>query len=66
MVKPNATVFEPEIAAMAVVYSGGGFSNYFAMPEYQKDAVDALSPRLSFHDLELRWDSEAFLVFQAW
>ena len=40
MVKPNATVFEPEMACMEVIYSGGGFSNYFAMPEYQKDAVD--------------------------
>jgi len=25
---------------MDLIYSGGGFSNYFAMPEYQKDAVD--------------------------
>ena len=25
---------------MEKIYSGGGFSNYFAMPEYQKDAVD--------------------------
>ena len=40
MVKPNATVFEPEMACMDVIYSGGGFSNYFAMPDYQKDAVD--------------------------
>ena len=40
MVKPNATVFEPEMACMEKIYSGGGFSNYFAMPEYQKDAVD--------------------------
>ena len=39
MVKPNATVFEPEMACMKKIYSGGGFSNYFAMPEYQKDAV---------------------------
>ncbi|KAF8841683.1 hypothetical protein BDN67DRAFT_900913 [Paxillus ammoniavirescens] len=40
MVKPNATVLEPEMACMEVIYSGGGFSNYFAMPEYQKGAVD--------------------------
>ena len=25
---------------MEKIYSGGGFSNYFAMPEYQKDVVD--------------------------
>lgn len=40
MMKPNATVFEREMACMDKIYSGGGFSNYFAMPEYQKDAVD--------------------------
>ena len=40
MIKPNATVFDPEVACTDVIYSGGGFSNYFAMPEYQKDAVD--------------------------
>ncbi|KAH7883231.1 peptidase S8/S53 domain-containing protein [Phlebopus sp. FC_14] len=40
MVKPNSTVFDPEMACMEVIYSGGGFSNYFAMPDYQKGAVD--------------------------
>ena len=40
MLKPNATVHEPEMACMEKIYSGGGFSNYFAMPEYQKDVVD--------------------------
>ncbi|KAG6381966.1 peptidase S8/S53 domain-containing protein [Boletus reticuloceps] len=40
MVKPNATVFDPEVAMMGRIYSGGGFSNYFGMPEYQKKAVD--------------------------
>ncbi|KAF8554934.1 hypothetical protein OG21DRAFT_1484296 [Imleria badia] len=41
MVKPNATVFDPdpEMACMEKIYSGGGF-RYFAMPECQKDAVD--------------------------
>ena len=24
---------------MKVIYSGGGFSNYFGLPEYQEDAV---------------------------
>jgi tripeptidyl-peptidase-1 len=42
MVKPNATVTQaqPEMACMEVIYSGGGFSNYFTMPSYQKTAVD--------------------------
>jgi tripeptidyl-peptidase-1 len=42
MVKPNATVaqVQPEMACMEVIYSGGGFSNYFAMPSYQQSAVD--------------------------
>ncbi|KAG1818301.1 peptidase S8/S53 domain-containing protein [Suillus variegatus] len=42
MVKPGASVLEaqPEMACMEVIYSGGGFSNYFAMPSYQKTAVD--------------------------
>lgn len=40
MIRPNATIFEPEVACMEKIYSSGGFSNYFAIPEYQKDAVD--------------------------
>lgn len=39
-VNPNSTVLEPEGACEQVIYSGGGFSNYFAMPDYQKTAVD--------------------------
>ena len=41
MMKPNATVFDPqpEQACEKVIYSGGGFSNYFSMPDYQKNAV---------------------------
>ncbi|EGO26347.1 hypothetical protein SERLADRAFT_436158 [Serpula lacrymans var. lacrymans S7.9] len=35
----DSSVFEPESACERVIYSSGGFSNYFAMPEYQKDAV---------------------------
>ncbi|KIJ66022.1 hypothetical protein HYDPIDRAFT_174767 [Hydnomerulius pinastri MD-312] len=38
-VNPNSTVYEPEGACEQVIYSGGGFSNYFAMPDYQKEAV---------------------------
>lgn len=40
MVKPNATVYDPEVACTENIYSGGGFSNYFAIPDYQKDVVD--------------------------
>ncbi|KAH7906634.1 peptidase S8/S53 domain-containing protein, partial [Hygrophoropsis aurantiaca] len=38
-VSPGQSVFEPENACEKVIYSGGGFSNYFATPEYQKTAV---------------------------
>jgi len=38
-VNPNATVFEPESACEQVIFSGGGFSNYFAIPDYQKSVV---------------------------
>lgn len=40
MMQQNKTVFDPEEACMEMIYSGGGFSNYFAIPNYQKDAVD--------------------------
>lgn len=40
MVPRGSTVYEPETACEEIIYSGGGFSNYFAMPEYQKKAVD--------------------------
>jgi len=43
MIKPNASVWDPEEAAMAPgpvpFYSGGGFSNVFSMPEYQRGAL---------------------------
>lgn len=38
-VKANATVTQPESAAESVIYSGGGFSNVFSMPDYQASAV---------------------------
>ena len=37
---PNGTVFDPEEASESVIYSGGGFSNNFAMPSYQAKAVE--------------------------
>lgn len=39
MVPPGSAVYEPETACEEAIYSGGGFSNYLAMPEYQKEAV---------------------------
>ncbi|KAH9833454.1 peptidase S8/S53 domain-containing protein [Rhodofomes roseus] len=39
-VNPNSTVYEPESACEQVIYSGGGFSNVFPMPSYQKTAVE--------------------------
>ncbi|EPQ51643.1 subtilisin-like protein [Gloeophyllum trabeum ATCC 11539] len=39
-VNPGASVTEPESACMQVIYSGGGFSNYFALPSYQAAAVE--------------------------
>ncbi|KAL0565190.1 hypothetical protein V5O48_016840, partial [Marasmius crinis-equi] len=38
-VNPGATVDDPESACMQVIFSGGGFSNVFPIPDYQVDAV---------------------------
>ncbi|OJT01787.1 Aorsin [Trametes pubescens] len=38
-VNPGAKVTDPESACNQVIFSGGGFSNVFAMPSYQKSAV---------------------------
>ncbi|KAF8144383.1 subtilisin-like protein [Mycena galopus ATCC 62051] len=35
------TVLNPESACVDVIQSGGGFSNYFAMPSYQKSQVSS-------------------------
>jgi len=40
-VKTGASVTAPETAAESVIYSGGGFSNVFALPSYQKAAVSS-------------------------
>ena len=36
---PGASVTAPEQACQTVIYSGGGFSNVFPLPSYQKSAV---------------------------
>ncbi|KAI1788899.1 subtilisin-like protein [Ganoderma leucocontextum] len=38
-VNPGSTVDDPEGACEQVIFSGGGFSNFFEMPDYQADAV---------------------------
>ena len=38
-VDPGNTVNDPEGACEQVIFSGGGFSNFFAMPSFQADAV---------------------------
>ncbi|EIW82301.1 subtilisin-like protein [Coniophora puteana RWD-64-598 SS2] len=38
-VSPGQTVLDRENACQQVIYSGGGFSNYFAVPDYQKAVV---------------------------
>ncbi|KII91002.1 hypothetical protein PLICRDRAFT_684337 [Plicaturopsis crispa FD-325 SS-3] len=38
-VNPGSTVNDPEGACEQVIFSGGGFSNIFAMPSYQAAAV---------------------------
>lgn len=39
LVLPGHSVLNPETACQSVIYSGGGFSNYFATPDYQKSQV---------------------------
>ena len=39
-VNPGAKVTDPESACAQVIYSGGGFSNVFKMPDYQKSSVE--------------------------
>ncbi|OCH91087.1 subtilisin-like protein [Obba rivulosa] len=38
-VNPGAKVTDPESACEQGIFSGGGWSNVFAMPDYQKEAV---------------------------
>ncbi|EMD35310.1 hypothetical protein CERSUDRAFT_116113 [Gelatoporia subvermispora B] len=38
-VNPGASVHDPESSCQQVIFPGGGFSNVFALPEYQKTAV---------------------------
>ena len=40
-INPGSTVNDPEGACEQVIFSGGGFSNFFALPDYQADAVNS-------------------------
>jgi len=40
-VQSGNTVWEPETACEEFIYSGGGFSNVFATPDWQKSAVES-------------------------
>ena len=40
-VLPGKKVTDPESACATVIFSGGGFSNHFKIPEYQKSAVNS-------------------------
>ena len=44
-VNPNSTVFQPEGACEQVIFSGGGFSNIFSIPSYQKEQVASFLKR---------------------
>ncbi len=39
-INPGSSVFDPESACQQSIFSGGGFSNVFALPEYQAAAVN--------------------------
>lgn len=38
-IRSDATIFDDEIACQTSIFSGGGFSNFFALPDYQATAV---------------------------
>ncbi|KIK61117.1 hypothetical protein GYMLUDRAFT_59078 [Collybiopsis luxurians FD-317 M1] len=38
---PNSTIVDPEAACETHIFSGGGFSDIFSMPDYQKSAVSS-------------------------
>ncbi|KAK7026073.1 hypothetical protein VNI00_015719 [Paramarasmius palmivorus] len=55
--KTGANISEPEIACETGIYSGGGFSNHFTMPEYQRKAVSAY---LDSHQSSLPFSSDVW------
>lgn len=49
-VNPGNSVFAPEGACEQVIFSGGGFSNHFAIPSYQKKVVHTFLDGFSSHN----------------
>ena len=49
-INPGSTVNDPEGACEQVIFSGGGFSDFFALPDYQATAVTSF---LTNHPFEL-------------
>jgi tripeptidyl-peptidase I len=46
-VNPGNTISDPEGACEQIIFSGGGFSNRFALPDYQQSAVQAFLGKFS-------------------
>lgn len=46
-INPGSTVEEPESACEQVIFSGGGFSNYFSIPSYQQSVVTSFLENFS-------------------
>ncbi|THU82569.1 subtilisin-like protein [Dendrothele bispora CBS 962.96] len=40
-INPGSTVSDPEVACMTRIFSGGGFSNIYSLPDYQSEAVSS-------------------------
>lgn len=40
-INPGSTVNDPEGACEQVIFSGGGFSNFFDLPDYQATQVSS-------------------------
>jgi tripeptidyl-peptidase-1 len=54
-IAPNAKVTAPERACSRVIYSGGGFSNFFTMPAYQSTAVPNYNKKYSIPSISSRY-----------
>ncbi|KAE9408682.1 subtilisin-like protein [Gymnopus androsaceus JB14] len=40
-INPGSTISDPESACEQIIFSGGGFSNYFSIPSYQQSVVQS-------------------------
>ncbi|PSR75788.1 hypothetical protein PHLCEN_2v8905 [Hermanssonia centrifuga] len=62
-VNPGAKVTDPESACEQVIFSGGGFSNYFAIPSYQKEAVNSFLTKFPPSYPKTMWNSTGSRAF---